>query len=288
MFSQKAYTRLRELNHFERSESFGLDGVKILWLNPDFSEYNRTTVNLKMHSHTFYEVHFVLSGTVTYTDSNGQIFEVGENEYIFIPPCARHKIESKSQTYQKLGFAFSYQPDGNDRYIFLDKIYKASGGDWMKQLVSLLSGSLEQGKGIEQQTFQYISSLLVMFVTDKKVTVGIQKQSVTSDERFIRAKSFIEDNSSRDISVEEVSAYVFLSSKHLGRLFKQNCNMTVGEFIAEARCDRAKKLLEDNRVSISEIVDTLCFSSEQNFSRFFKRVTGLTPGAYRGLKGHIR
>ncbi len=288
MFSQKAYTRLRELNRFGRSEKFGLDGINILWLSPDFSEFNRSTVNLKVHSHTFYEVHFVLSGTVTYTDSDGDIYAAGENEFIFIPPCARHRIESKSESYSKLGFAFSYQPDSNAGYIFSDKIYKGSGGIWMKQLFSLLSQGLEQGNGTETQTFQNIASLLVLFVTDKKVAVGPQKQFIAPDERFIRAKSFIEDNSTRDISVEEVSAYVFLSSKHLGRLFKQNCNMTVAEFIGETRCDRAKKMLEDNGNSISEIVDILCFSNEQNFSRFFKRVTGLTPGAYRELKGHIR
>ncbi len=286
-FSQKTYAKLRELNRFIGSANCDADGINMLWLNPDFSELNRNTSNIKMHSHTFYEVHFVLSGTVTYTDSNDQIFAVGENEFIFIPPCVRHKIESKSDSYKKLGLAFLYQPDGGENYIFSDRIYKGSGGAWMDQLFSLLSAGLELGNGTESRMFQNILSILVMFLTEQRVTAETEKNHVAPDERFIRAKSFIEDNSARDISVEEVSAYIYLSSKHLGRLFKENCNMTVAEFIAQSRCERAKKLLEDNKISISEIVNSLCFSNEQNFNRFFKRVTGITPGAYRELKGRM-
>ena len=285
LFSQKILSEICALNRNGNSLDFGIEGFNFLWLNPDFFENTGNLPNPKMHSHTFYEVHFILEGTYVYSSEDGQEFIAEKNSFIFIPPGIKHRIEDKIGTCRKMGFAFSYAPYVNDEFVFSDEMYCENNCDWIESAFSLLVKGLELSNGTEFDVFKNTILLLIPFITVKKNNKVTIKEQVLPDERFARAKSFIEDNSVRDISVDEVSAYVGISSKQLGRLFKQNCNMTVARFIVEARCDRVKKMLEDNSVSIYKIVDTLGFSNGQNFSRFFKRVTGITPGAYREFKG---
>ena len=285
LFSQKLLGEICALNRNGSSLDFGIEGFNFLWLNPDFFENSKNLPNSKMHSHTFYEVHFILDGTYVYLSEDGQEFVAEKNSFIFIPPTVKHRIVNKSGTCRKMGLAFSYAPYVNDEFVFSDRMYCENKCDWVGSAFSLLKKGLELSNGTDFDVFKNTVLSLIPFITVKKNNTVNRKEQVLPDERFARAKGFIEDNSVRDISVDEVAAYVFLSSKHLGRLFKQNCNMSVARFIAEARCDRAKKMLEDNSISICEITDSLGFSNGQNFSRFFKRVTGITPRTYREFKG---
>ena len=101
------------------------------------------------------------------------------------------------------------------------------------------------------------------------------------DRRLRRAVEFMHDNFGREIAVEEIAASAYLSEYHFARLFKQVSGVTPHVYLANLRLERARKLLAETALPISEIASIVGYQSQSHFTKMFKAVTGVTPRAYR-------
>jgi AraC family transcriptional regulator len=68
-------------------------------------------------------------------------------------------------------------------------------------------------------------------------------------------------------------------------MFKAVTGQSPHRFIGLLRLELSKSLLMQGR-SIADVAHECGFSSESNFVRSFRRVTGVTPGRYRALAGN--
>jgi len=89
------------------------------------------------------------------------------------------------------------------------------------------------------------------------------------------------DNFGSEIALEEIAGAAYLSEYHFARLFKQIAGVTPHVYLANLRLDRARKLLAETTLSISEIASTVGYQSQSHFTKVFKSITGVTPRAYR-------
>jgi AraC family transcriptional regulator len=101
------------------------------------------------------------------------------------------------------------------------------------------------------------------------------------DRRLRRAIEFMHDNFGRELAVEEIASAAYLSEYHFARLFKQITGVTPHVYLANVRLERARKLLADTALPISEIASMVGYQSQSHFSKMFRSVTGITPRAYR-------
>ncbi len=101
------------------------------------------------------------------------------------------------------------------------------------------------------------------------------------DRRLRRAIEFMHDNFGREIAVEEIASAAYLSEYHFARLFKQISGVTPHVYLANLRLERARKLLAETALPISEIASVVGYQSQSHFTKMFKSVTGVTPRAYR-------
>ncbi len=106
-----------------------------------------------------------------------------------------------------------------------------------------------------------------------------QQESVSS-----KAISYIKANYQNDISLDEVSRQANVSPYYFSRLFKEETGQTFIEYLTTYRVDKAKKLLEDDRLSIKDISMQVGYPDPNYFSRLFKKQTELTPREYREKK----
>ncbi len=78
------------------------------------------------------------------------------------------------------------------------------------------------------------------------------------------------------ISLKKISAVASVSPKYLTALFKKECGRSFYEIITGLKIEKAKKLLSEGR-EIKEIAAALGFKYQNNFCKFFKKLTGKSP-----------
>lgn len=96
-----------------------------------------------------------------------------------------------------------------------------------------------------------------------------------------RAIQYIEVHLSHSVTVDELCAAAGLSRQRFVRLFKAETGLTIKQYIAKARCDRAGELLKGSKLSIRDIAGYVGYEDTNYFSRIFKSVTHLSPQEYR-------
>ena len=96
--------------------------------------------------------------------------------------------------------------------------------------------------------------------------------------------TYIEENISREITLEDVAKLVGMNREYFCRFFKKATGVTLVDHINFIRITRAEELLVSTQESISSISDALGFSSVSYFTRVFKNITTFTPASYREIK----
>ena len=85
------------------------------------------------------------------------------------------------------------------------------------------------------------------------------------------------------ITIEDIASYTGKSVSYISRLFKNEMNVSVSDFIRAAKIDKAKNMLRYSQVSLAEISSYLSFSSQSHFIKLFREDTGMTPKKYRSM-----
>lgn len=84
----------------------------------------------------------------------------------------------------------------------------------------------------------------------------------------------------REVSIGSIAAGLDLSSSHLSRLFKRATGDTFEHYVIAGRVARAKRLLLDPLLNISQVAEQCGFSDPSYFARVFRRVAGCSPTQY--------
>ncbi len=96
-----------------------------------------------------------------------------------------------------------------------------------------------------------------------------------------RATDYIEANLARDIPLADLAALARLSPFHFARAFKRSVGQPPHAYQYGLRLERAKDLLAQTDLSITEIASQVGYEAPQTLARAFQRGVGVTPTAYR-------
>jgi AraC-like DNA-binding protein len=97
-----------------------------------------------------------------------------------------------------------------------------------------------------------------------------------------RAKQFIAEHQSEELSLEQVAQAAHTSKFYFCKMFKKVTGINFTDYLSRARTERAKNLLLNPNLRISEIAYEVGFQSLTHFNRVFKRILGQSPTEYRG------
>jgi AraC-like DNA-binding protein len=89
------------------------------------------------------------------------------------------------------------------------------------------------------------------------------------------------------LDIDELAAIVRMSSSHFTRSFHKSVGVTPHRYVVQNRVMRARELLANTSLPLTEIALTTGFSDQSHFSRRFHEIVGIPPGAFRGSEGRL-
>jgi AraC-like DNA-binding protein/ligand-binding sensor protein len=136
---------------------------------------------------------------------------------------------------------------------------------------------------VPQKKMQAVSDLLVIFADHlaMKSNQLVVQMANTEPPNITKAKLFIREHCTETLSLLQVSQAVHTSPFHFCKLFRKCTALSFTEFVSRTRVEKAKNLLLNPNLRISEIAYATGFQSLTHFARMFKRIVGKSSSSYR-------
>jgi len=116
----------------------------------------------------------------------------------------------------------------------------------------------------------------------EKLMDGIyQTRHAKNYQRLEKTLGFIEAHYNESISVERIAKEVYLSPSRLSHIVKDELGITLRECVSKVRVDKAKNLLREKELPISQIALEVGYPDQSYFTKVFKKVEKCTPKAFR-------
>ena len=109
----------------------------------------------------------------------------------------------------------------------------------------------------------------------------VNKRMEKSTDIMKSAKSYIDENFSKEISLDDVSRTVNISPYYFSKIFKEENGQNFIEYLTNIRIEKAKELLKGSDYSMKEICSMCGYQDPNYFSRTFKKNVGVTPTEYK-------
>lgn len=152
-------------------------------------------------------------------------------------------------------------------------------GDSRSRLERLIEDMLSEQAGREpgfETALKAQTNLLLCLVF--RQMVGSPQLPGALGPEFLR---YLREHCAEKLSLEELSKSCFYNPSYLSRRFKEYFGLTITDFIARSRLEKAEEMLLSTGLSTDEIARVCGFSSKNAFYRQFKEFRGMTPGDFR-------
>lgn len=100
-----------------------------------------------------------------------------------------------------------------------------------------------------------------------------------------RVLAYMDERLACTVTLAELAAVARTSVRHFGRAFHSSTGCSPHQYLLRQRVERAKALLAEGRMPLSEIAQSVGFADQSQFTRTFKRQAGTTPASYRAMAG---
>ncbi|MDF2722267.1 MAG: transcriptional regulator [Paenibacillus sp.] len=144
---------------------------------------------------------------------------------------------------------------------------------------------VKRGYGWQTMMLSYLLAISVL-LRRTSMLADERKDTISEAGHNVRAcTDYIHANLGEDLSLPTVAHMLQISQEHLIRIFKREKGMTYHQYVLLQRVLASKKLLrEQQTLSLTDIAYYLGFTSSSQFTRVFKKTTGMIPSEYRLLE----
>ena len=247
------------------------------------------------HQHeNFFEVSYIVDGKGMFI-SNDIKQSIKKGDLFLSLPFERHEIISDS--YNPLRYfyiSFSFKEDSNFyKILFSDKLLKLEPVDRIYNTTNLkiqnsfndLISILESRSEVSNLKFELMAKSFALEIYDIFTKNEMKKYSspnlTTEDSIYYSITKYIDDNLLKLENLQDISLALNHNYSYLSRIFKSKFGRSMHDYFSIQKINMAKKLIEEDKMSLTEIADYLNYSSVYVFSRSFKNIEGVSPQIYK-------
>lgn len=145
-------------------------------------------------------------------------------------------------------------------------LLKPSKMNELEEALEAMTANLQKYSGAEQP---------------EDTTVPLNHSEVASSFIVRQAVAYIEEHCTEKITLSDVADKCYVSQWHLSKLLNRHTEQNFYDLINGTRIAKAKQLLRDPSLRISEISELVGYSDTAHFSRVFKKQVGISANEYR-------
>lgn len=263
-----------------------------------FAYYSRRWENFVMpvQVHNRIEIMYVIKGKCTIEAENRQ-YQLINGDYILVNANIPHRIiMQKDEHCRMLNAEFGFTKNSCDipsigyllgsdfceTKLFMEKknhiVFKDHSDiyNYLKLLVNEISRNGGKSTRIVQL---HVAQLLLKL--SEAYEENTYTKSVKSIVHIRKAISYIQSHYFDDVKIDKLAKHVGVHTNYLQRIFKENMNETIVDYLTKIRIEKAKELLSSTDIAIIDICLYVGINSRQYFTYLFKKHLGMTPRQYR-------
>ncbi len=179
--------------------------------------------------------------------------------------------EAKAQSYSLEQFI-----DWHEIYALLSSMLKRQHGNMntLRFKNQKAYDYLRQSNSLNQMETRFLD-IMTVYIDELKLL----KNKVFSKE-INEAIAYINKNYQRPLKLTDIAHHVGMNESYVSRLFKKCLNINFVDYLNHIRVSKAKELLIQQQLSVSEIAYQVGYQNESYFSRIFKAIEGVSPKQY--------
>ena len=251
------------------------------------------------HQHDFIEIVFVTSGEALQS-VNGKEYSVRDGDVIFINYGAVHSFVPVNEfSYVNVCFMpelLIEKITGENALALLsltafDELCESGNGGMIRFLGKervcvefiLKEMLFEQEKG-DAQSRKIIENYFNVLLEKMLRKTKVDDSSENDSDVWRQLAEHIDDNLSDKLTLVDLAQKIFYNPSYLSRAFKQHYGVTLTEYVAKKRVEKAINLLKNGNASVDEICEDVGFSDRGAFYRAFDKYAGCSPKDFRDKK----
>lgn len=252
-------------------------------------------------AHDFWELVYAEKESLV-CSADGQKIVLAQGEILFHKPNEFHTLAANGKTAPNV-FILSFVCKSESIKFFENKKFSLS-----PQLAKFIYSILEEGQrtfnipysdpnlkkmkllpsptlGGEQLIKNYLEIFLINLLREQTETeqgnATFLPWKELSTKPIDDVTNVLKENLYTSLTIDDICEKTAYSKAYLFRIFKAKTGKTIMNYYTELKVKQAKQLLRENELSVREISERLAFSTPDYFTKTFKRITGLTPLAYK-------
>lgn len=244
------------------------------------------------HAHDFYELAFVCRGSYRLMQPGRPALRVDAGRMILLPPGAIHYERYERGVVPRVGWLGFSVPEERRAARHLQALAHVPmpqpDEDLERLAEEILREQAGRPPGWELKVQAAVTRLLVLLMRQPVAGEARERAAVGPGRRgpnhlagpLMAAAHYLEEHCGEAISIARLAAEQGLSPAYFSEQFRRLLGSSPRRYLITARLNRARRLLEEGRLTHAAIAQECGFYDEAHFSRAFRALTGLAPGKY--------
>jgi len=152
---------------------------------------------------------------------------------------------------------------------------------WLRSILACMADEAGAAGRPSPLAWSSYATLLQLRLARAPWLVPLVPQAALAPWQVKRTTEFLQDNAARDVDLASLAALVNLSPFYFARAFKRATGCSPYRYQMLARLERAKRLLVQTELSISDVAAAVGYELPQALARLFRRELGTSPNRFR-------